>query len=65
METQQSMMEKLLAKAQEDTDFRERLVAGPRATYGGRLHHQRHRMRYCRRVETSEYELCVQYSVTR
>ena len=29
METQQSMMEKLLAKAQEDTDFRGRLVANP------------------------------------
>ena len=31
METQQSMMEKLLAKAQEDTDFRGRLLASPRS----------------------------------
>ena len=31
METQQSMMEKLLAKAQEDTDFRGRLVANPKS----------------------------------
>lgn len=29
METQQSMMEKLLAKAQEDADFRGRLVSNP------------------------------------
>ena len=32
METQQSMMEKLIAKAQEDTDFRGRLVASPSST---------------------------------
>ena len=31
METQQSMMEKLIAKAQEDADFRGRLVANPNA----------------------------------
>ena len=29
LETQQSMMEKLIAKAQEDTNFRGRLVANP------------------------------------
>ena len=29
METQQRMMEKLIAKAQEDTDFRGQLVADP------------------------------------
>ena len=29
METQQGMMEKLVAKAQEDADFRGRLVANP------------------------------------
>ena len=29
METQQRMMEKLIAKAQENTDFRGRLVANP------------------------------------
>ena len=29
METQQSMMEKLIAKAQEDADFRGRLVSSP------------------------------------
>ena len=29
METQQSMMEKLIAKAQEDADFRGRLTADP------------------------------------
>ena len=29
METQQSMMQKLIAKAEEDTDFRGRLVADP------------------------------------
>ena len=32
METQQSMMEKLIAKAQEDADFRGRLVASPSST---------------------------------
>lgn len=29
METQQSMMEKLVAKAQEDTDFRRQLLSSP------------------------------------
>ena len=29
METQQRMLERLIAKAQEDTDFREQLVADP------------------------------------
>lgn len=31
METQASMMEKLIAKAEEDTDFRARLLANPTA----------------------------------
>ena len=32
METQQSIIDKLIAKAQEDTDFRGRLVANPNST---------------------------------